>query len=229
EKKAKEIQEDKKIKIVVSNSVNLGSCKKNLEISKKYPKIKFAAGLYPEESLTLDKYKEFEEFLLKNKKEIVAIGEIGLDKTEKLDFEFQKEIFVKQLDFARNLNLPVIIHTRKTEKEVLEILEKFPELKIVLHCFSGNFKFVKEGIELGCYFSIPTNVVKSEHFQKMLTVVPKEKILTETDSPYLSPFPEKKNEPAFITESIKKISEIWKTPKEETEKLIEKNFERIFL
>ena len=57
EKKAKEIQEDKKIKIVVSNSVNLGSCKKNLEISKKYPKIKFAAGLYPEESLTLDKYK----------------------------------------------------------------------------------------------------------------------------------------------------------------------------
>ncbi|MDP3966137.1 MAG: TatD family hydrolase [archaeon] len=229
EEKLIEIEKDKRIKYAVTNSVNLDSCKKNLEISKKFSKIKFASGLYPEDDLTLKKYGDFEEFVLKNKKEIIAIGEIGIDKTEKLDFEFQKEVFIKQLNLAKKLSFPVIIHTRKAEKEALEILENYKDkLKVLLHCFSGNFKLVKKGVELGFFFSIPANVVRSEHFQKMLEIIPKNKILTETDSPYLSPFPEKKNEPAFISESLKKISEIWKIPEEEVEKQILINFEEFF-
>lgn len=230
EEKLIETEENSKIKYVITNSVNLESCKKNLEISKKFSKIKLAAGLYPEDDLDIKKYDEFEDFVLKNKKNVIAIGEIGIDKTEKLDFELQKEIFIKQLELAKKLKVPVIIHTRKAEKEALDILEEYKnQLKIVLHCFSGNFKLVKRGIEIGCFFSIPANVVRSEHFQKMVREIPKEKILTETDSPYLSPFPEEKNEPAFISESIKKISEIWDISEEKVEKQIEKNFKELFL
>lgn len=225
--KLKEIQENERIKLVITNSVNMGSCKKNIKISKKYSKIKLALGLYPEKEL---QEKDFENLkLIIEENQPVALGEIGLDLHHYKDnFELQKKVFIKQLDLAKEKNLPVIIHTRKAEKEVLDILENYSNLKKILHCFSGNFKLVKKAEDLGCYFSIPANVVKSEHFQKMVKELPKEKILTETDSPYLSPFPGKENEPAFISESIKKISEIWNVSEEEVERQIEENFERIF-
>ncbi len=229
EKKLIEIQENKKIKLVITNSVDLKTSKKSLELSKKFPKVKVALGLYPDKNLKISDFKIFEEFVRKNKTSIVALGEIGLDLHHtKENFEIQKAVFVKELELANQLEIPVIIHSRKAEKEVLEILESFPKVKVVLHCFSANFKLIKKGIELGCYFSIPANVVRSEHFQKMVLEIPKEKILTETDSPYLSPFEKIKNEPAFIKESIKKISEIWKTPEDKVEKQIEENFKRIF-
>ena len=229
ENKLIEIQNNKNIKLVITNSVNLKSCKKNLDISKKYPKIKLAAGLYPEKNIFLKKYKEFEKWAPENKKNIFAVGEIGLDFSyEKPEKKLQINIFKKQLKFAEKLNIPAIIHTRKAEKEILEILKNY-KCKKILHCFSGKLKLVKQALEIGCYFSIPTNIIRSEHFQKMVEILPKNKILTETDAPYLSPFKDKKNEPVFIKESIKIISKIWKIPIKETEKQIEKNYKSIFL
>lgn len=227
--KLEEIQKNEKIRLVITNSVNLGSCLKNLGICGKFSKIKLAAGLYPEENLKLPDFEKLERFILDNKNHIVALGEIGLDLHETKDnFETQKVIFIKQLELARKLKIPVIIHTRKAEKEVLDILDKFKDLKVILHCFSGNFKLVRRGVEIGCYFSVPANITRSEHFQKMVKEVPRERILTETDSPYLSPFIGLENEPFFISESIRKISEIWNINEEEVEKQIEKNFNSIF-
>ena len=228
EKKLEEIQRNEKIKLVVTNSVDVESCESNLKISKKFSKIKLAVGLYPEEKNNLTEYEKLENFVVKNKNQIFAIGEIGLDKTEKLDFEIQKKIFVAQLNLAKRLNLPVIVHTRKAEKEVLEILENYKELKIILHCFSGNFKLVKKAVELGCYFSIPTNIVRSEHFQKLVVEVPHGRILTETDAPYLSPFKEKQNESAFIVETIRTLSKIWNVPEKDVERQVETGFEKVF-
>jgi len=221
--KIEEIQKDKNVKLVISNSVNLESCKKNIILSKKFSKIKLGAGLYPEKKNTLKEYKKFEEFVNQNKKKIIAIGEIGLDSTEDLDFKTQIKLFKNQLKLAEKLKVPAIIHTRKAEKEVIEILRDY-KCKKILHCFSGKLKLVKQADKQGCYFSIPTNIVRSEHFQKMIEILPKEKILTETDSPYLSPYKDKKNKPAFIKESIKVISKIWKKTTLQTEKQIEKNF-----
>ena len=228
-KKLIEIQNDEKIKLVISNSVNLESCKKNLDISEKFSKVKTAFGLYPEKDISLDKYEKFEEYFEKHKNKIIALGEIGLDFSHELPEKMIQIIFFKnQLDLARKNNLPVIIHTRKAEKEILEILENYKDLKIILHCFSGNFKLVKKALELGCYFSIPTNIVRSEHFQKMVKEIPFDRILTETDSPYLSPYKDKKNEPIFIKETIKKISEILEKSENEIENYIEKNYKKIF-
>ena len=126
------------------------------------------------------------------------------------------------------MNFPVSIHTRKVEKEVIEILRNYPNLKKILHCFSGNFKLIKEAKEIGCYFSIPTNIVRSQHFQKMIEILPKERILTETDSPYLSPHANKTNESSFIVETIKLISLIWKESIEKVESKLENNFKEIY-
>ena len=217
------------VKTIITQSVNIDSLKKSLEIQKKHQEIvKLAAGLYPEETLNSEEFKKLEQIIKNNISSIIAIGEIGLDKTEKLDFEIQKEFFIKQLNLAKKYKIPAIIHTRKAEKEVLEILKDYKDLKIILHCFSGKIKLVKEAEKIGCYFSIPTNIVRSEQFQRMVEDLPRDKILTETDAPYLSPFKDTQNEPAFITESIKKISEIWKIREEEVEKQIETNFNNIF-
>ncbi len=217
------------VKTIITNSVNIPSLKKSLELQKEYPEmIKVAAGLYPEETLVSKDFEELSSILEKNKHNIIAMGEIGLDKTEKLDFEIQKDFFIKQLNLAKKHSLPVIIHTRKAEKEVLDILRSYPTLKKIFHCFSGKLKLVKEAEELGCYFSIPTNIVRSEQFQRMVKDLPKNKILTETDAPYLSPHKGKTNESSFIIETIKEISKIWNISKEEVEEQIETNFKKVF-
>jgi len=213
---------------IVTNSVDFESCKKSLEISKKYKIVKLAAGLYPNDKLTIKDFEKFEKFVLENRKKINAIGEIGMDFMEGKNKEAQELIFRKQLELAQRLDLPVFIHTRKAEKEIVEILEEFPKVKKILHCFMGKFKLIEKANEIGCFFSIPTSIVRSEHFQKMVKELPREKILTETDAPFQSPFREKENESAFIVESIKMISLIWKIPVEEVEKIIEKNYRSLF-
>ena len=213
--------------VVVSNSVDLNSCRVNIEISKKYKNVFCAFGLYPE-NLTMKKFNEFSKFVFNHRKRLFAIGEIGMDFMHGKNPELQEKIFRKQLEMARKYKVPAIIHTRKAEKEVLDILSDYQGVKLVLHCFSGNFKLVERAIGLGCYFSVPTSIVRLEHFQKLIMKVPREKILTETDAPYLSPFREKKNEPIFIKESIKKFSEIWNLKESEVEEQIEKNFRKCY-
>ncbi|MEA3414245.1 MAG: TatD family hydrolase [Nanoarchaeota archaeon] len=227
EKELEKIMKNSKNMLIVSNSVNLDSCKKNIEISKKYKNVKCAFGMYPEK-LTLKKFNEFSKFVFNHRRRLFAMGEIGMDFLHKENPELQEKIFRKQLDMARKYKVPAIIHTRKAEKEILKILEEYKDLKLILHCFSGNFKLIKKAVELGCYFSIPTSIMRTEHFQKMVLEIPKKKILTETDSPYLSPFIGEKNTPINIKESLKKIAEIWKVNFEEVEKQVEENFNLCF-
>ncbi len=218
------------VKTIVTNSVNAKSLSAILKIRKKYPKIvKVAAGLYPEESLKLSDFEKIKKLILDNESNIIAIGEIGLDlhHTDK-NFNIQKEVFKKQLDLAEELNLPVIIHTRKAELQVLEILQNYPSLTKILHCFMAKKSLVKKAIDMECYFSIPAIITKSEQFQYITKTSPKDKILTETDSPYLSPLKGKENTPSNIHYSIEKISEIWNSSRKETEEQIANNFNSIF-
>ena len=231
DKKIKQVIENaKKSKIgaIISNSVDLKSCKKNLMISNKYQIVKLSCGLYPRDRLKLIDYDKFEDFVKKHKENIVAIGEIGMDFKEGKNKKAQEQIFRKQLDLAKELKLPVMIHSRKQEAKVIEILKEYPKLKKVLHCFHGKLKLLNS-VDKNTYFSIPTNVVRSEHFQKMLLLLSKDRFLTETDTPFLSPHKDiRDNESAFITESIKIISKLWKLSKKQTEKQLEINFKWVF-
>ncbi len=140
----------------------------------------------------------------------------------------QKEIFIKIIKLSKKINKPLIIHSRKAESDIIDILENSDAKKVILHCFSGKLKLIKKAAELGYYFSVPTNVVRSSQFQKLVEMVDINQLLTETDSPYLSPYKNRRNEPAFIIETIKKIAEIKNISINETANNIFMNYQKVF-
>jgi len=222
------------IKVIINNGLNPESNRKTLELSKKYEILKPALGLYPDDAikLTQEQIRDEINFIKRNKDKIIAIGEVGLDYKyckEKKNQKFQKEIFLKIINLSKKINKPLIIHSRKAESDVIDMLENSDAKKAILHCFSGKLKLIKKAAELGYYFSVPTNVVRSSQFQKLVEIVDINQILTETDSPYLSPYKGRRNEPAFIIETIKKIAEIKNITINETANNIFMNYQKVFL
>lgn len=240
----------------VCHEVNL----KVLELAKQHPVLKVALGLYPLDALNIcqlrkekesteelveiesaDAYKnrtkfsveETLKFIEENKDEIVAIGEVGMDfaySESDEEKELQKDNFRKIINLAKKIKKPLIIHSRKAEAQVIDLLEESkinPNL-VVMHCFSGNKKKIKRAVDLGYYFSIPTNIDRSEHFQMMISLIKLDHILTETDSPYLAPNKAPRNEPANIKQTIEKIAELKEMVPEEVANAIFMNYQRLF-
>jgi len=233
------------VKRIISAGVDPQSNREVLEFSKKYDIVNASLGIYPPWALKREveggeyetPFKEFDideeiAFIRENKDRIVAIGEVGLDYNYKEITEEEKEkqrgLFKKMIALAKELKLPLVVHSRKAEKEVIEILEEEKAENVVMHCFCGKFKLVKRIVGNGWNLSLPTNIVRNELFQKVAREIELSKILTETDAPYLSPFKETVNEPAFVTESIKKIAEIKGMDPKEVANIIYMNYQRIF-
>lgn len=229
----KVISNAKKNKVVsiISNGVSFEDNLKVLEISKKYSIIKVALGIYPLNAVKLDENElnETLEQIENNKNKILAIGEVGMDFKCNDEVKKQKDIFLKIIELSEKIKKPLIIHSRRAEKEVLELLETSKSKKFLLHCFTGNYKLVKKIFDNGYFLSIPTNIVRAEHFQDIVKNFELKQMLTETDAPYLSPYKNKINEPSFIVESIKKISEIKNLDKNEVENIIFMNYQKFFL
>lgn len=213
--------------LIINNGLNPETNRKTLELSSKYKNIKSALGLYPTDALKLKNVDEELNFIKKNKEKIVAIGEVGLDYYwEKQKKKEEKEIFQKIIDLAEEIKKPVIVHSREAELDVIEMLES-SKAKTVLHCF-GSLELVKRAIDNGFFLSIPANVIFSSHFQKVVEMVELRNLLTETDSPYLSPFRGNRNEPSFVEKGLEKIAEIKKISKEEAEEEIWNNAKKLF-
>ncbi len=213
---------------VVNNAINNDVCylivsccsKKSiiegLSLLEKYNNIFLSIGFHPSEifDYSLDDLKWLES-LIKNNKRIVAIGEIGLDyhyADNKDVIEKQKELFIKQLNIAKRTNKPVVIHTRDATKDTLDILKKY-NLKGIIHCFSGSIETAKEYIKQGYLLGVGGVITfKNSKLPTVVSKIPLEKIVLETDSPYLTPEPfrgtknESKNIP-IIAEKISKIKE----------------------
>tara|TARA_Y100000034_G_scaffold24312_3_gene28335 strand:- start:2269 stop:3048 length:780 start_codon:yes stop_codon:yes gene_type:complete len=238
------IQESKKnkVKTIITCGLNKSSNRLALELSKKYSIVKCSLGIYPIDALQKEispgdygylkepfNIDEELEFIRQHKDEIIAIGEIGMDLKTGKDEQAQESLFVKQLKLAEKLDKPVIIHSRKAEDKVFEILQKTHLKKVVMHCFGGKLKLVKKIADKGYYFSIPPSITRSEHFQKIVETVNISQLLTETDAPYQSPYKDKINKPHYVIETIKKIAEIKGMEPEEVEKIIFMNFQRVFL
>src|SRR3989338_2126914 len=230
------------LKILLTNGINPETNRKALEIAKKYDIVKAALGIYPVSQLAREikegnypiKLEEFDvdkeiEFIEKNKDNILAIGEIGLDGLDKENINEQKAIFEKLVSLAEKIKKPVIVNSRRAEQEVVGVLESSNCRKVLLHCFSGKRRLVKKAADLGYHFSVPTNIVRAQNFQLMAERVDISQLFCETDSPYLSPFQGVRNEPAFVVESYKKIAEIKKMEVQEVANNIWMNFQRLFL
>jgi len=224
---------ERNVKYVIENSIDIESINIVIEESRKYDIIYYALGLYPEEIVKMNDndIEKILEFIEENDdKKFLAIGEVGLDfsNVDEDKIRKQKIYFEKFLELADRLKKPVIIHSRKAEKEVLDILTSYDN-KRVLHAF-WKPSLVDKAIEINCYLSIPTIVYRDPGFQKIVEDVPLEFILTETDSPYLDPIEKGKavNNSWKIIYSLEKISEIKDIDKKELEEIIFNNFVKVY-
>jgi len=172
---------------------------------------------------------------IKNEKKIIGVGETGLDFFyNHSDKSEQKRSFIKHIEAALSLDLPVIIHSRNAEKETYEILNSFRDqnLKILMHCYTGSLDFAKKLLDLNSYFSASGIITfnNSKELQNTFSHIPCEKLLIETDSPYLAPVPMrgKKNEPSYVKYTLDKLAKIKNLEPSEFSKLTTKNFKDLF-
>ena len=224
----REIIIDEVYKSGVTRLINAGysleSSKHALEIAKHYNWMYTICGISPndiaDDSEEQDKQlKELESFILKEKRhnKIVAIGEIGLDYYwNKENIELQKKAFIRQIEIANKYELPIVIHTREAIMDTIQILKNNEVKKRgIFHCCPLNRELVKEGLKLGFYISFagPITFKNSKNADEIITLVPLDKILIETDSPYLSPEPNrgKRNDSTnvkFVAEKIAIVKQV---------------------
>ena len=232
---------------VIANSKNVGlkkllticttleSYEKITNIVKKDPMIFGTFGIHPHETKNNDVSKDeiITKINLNNK--IIGVGETGLDfYYNNSDKDLQIKSFQKHIDAAKTLNIPLIIHSRNAEDETYNILKKnhSNKLKILMHCFTGSTEFATKLIPLNAFFSASGIITfkNSLNLQETFKIIPKNRLLIETDSPYLSPVPNrgKKNEPAFIKFTAEKLAELQKIKVSELVDITTKNFNKLF-
>lgn len=219
--------------IIIINGVDLESNKEILKTIIKNDNTYGALGIHPTEvnDYELSDLESVFESLDNDK--IIAVGETGLDLYwNKDNFEKQKEFFVKHIEKAIEHNLPVIIHSRNAEEEVYEIIKGYKDLKSILHCYGGNLETAQKFVKLGSLIGIGGVVTfkKSYQLQEIVKKININNLITETDSPYLSPEPYrgKRNEPKNVEYIVEKIAEIKGEKPNKIKELIYNNFVREF-
>ena len=209
------------------------SSKLAIKLSTEFKHIYATCGISPNDiSQDVDNQIIEIEEMAKNSK-VVAIGEIGLDYYwNKENKEIQKEVFIKQIQIANKLKLPIVIHTRDAVMDTLEILKQNKvENKGVFHCCPLNIELVKEALKLGFYISFSGNITfKNAKSEEIIKLVPLDKILIETDCPYLSPEPNrgKRNDSSNLIYIVERIANVKEMKIEEIAKITYKNAKKIF-
>ena len=225
------------IKYMLTISTEDKSFEQILKIVNNYKSVYGTYGIHPHEAKSHQHIKSIDIINKVNQnKKIIGVGETGLDfyynHSEKKD---QINSFEEHISAAQEKNLPLIVHTRSAEKETLQILEKHSkkkETKILIHCFTGTREFAFKLLDLGAYISASGVVTfnKSQDLANTFRDIPNEKILVETDAPYLAPVPlrGKPNEPSYIIHTVKFLSKIKNLSFDEFSKITSNNFFNLF-
>jgi len=222
----------KKILTISTSLKSFENIKKILEIDEM---IYGTIGIHPHES---SKDKINSNYLTDNAKKhkkIIGVGETGLDfYYENSKRNDQIDSFIKHIEASISLNYPLIVHSRNAETETFEILNDYKNknIKILMHCFTGSMEFAKKLMNLNAYFSASGIITfkNSLDLQETFKLIDKNKILIETDSPFLAPIPMrgKKNEPSYIKYTLEKLSQLKSINFNELEKITSKNFDNLF-
>ena len=240
--------------LIIAQGVNPESNRKVLELAEKHENVLAALGIYPIDALAMsDKDIDSEiEFIRKNKDKVSAIGEVGidhkedqkhdvnsrvLDAHERLErsrhlenWERQENIFRKFVKLSIDLDIPIIIHSRKAEEKIIEILEDMGCKKVIMHCFCGNKKLEARIIANKWYLTVPTTVTRTQQFQERARDSPLNQLFCETDAPYLHPDKGKEgeNEPALVIRAYQEIAKIRNISEKEVIEQIKNNFKALF-
>ena len=220
--------------LIVDPGCDLDTSRRAVEIAEQYPHVYAAVGWHPENCApytreSLDTLRAW----AKNPK-VVAIGEIGLDYywEQNPPREFQQEVFRDQLALAQELGLPVIVHDRDAHADCLAIVKEFPQVRGVFHCFSGSAEIAQELIERGWYlgFDGPLTYKNAKKTVEVAKVVPLDRVLLETDSPYMAPVPVRgtRNDSRNVSHIAAKFAEIRGMSTDEIIALTNENGRRFF-
>lgn len=213
------------VELIVNAGNNMESSLASIRLANEYPYIYAAVGWHPQDAKSFD--FQIAPDLMRNwsrEKKVVAIGEIGLDYYyDHPSREEQRAVFIRQMELAKELSLPVVIHDREAHADCLEIIKGFPEVKGEFHCFSGSVEMAREIVDMGWYIGF-AGVVTFKNARKaneVAAICPPDRILIETDCPYLAPVPNrgKRNDSRNINHISDKISEIKGIKAEEAARL----------
>jgi len=243
----RELKKIKKVGIggIVLAAASVTDSKQNIKLAKDYKDWFWASvGIHPQKVDTDNKdpvdkqLNQLDQLIKENREKIVSMGETGLDFSQAPDDEedrsqeTQEKLFRGQICLALKYELPLIIHARKAVDEVIEILTEYKEVGGVFHCYAGGKKRIKKVLELGqdWYFGIDGNLTYEAGLEQVVTEIPQNKLVLETDSPFLTPVPHRgeKNDPTKVKYVYKKVAQIWGKSFEETEKIIDANAKKLF-
>ncbi|MBR1385751.1 MAG: TatD family hydrolase [Bacilli bacterium] len=221
-----------KVEYMIVSGCDKKSIKESIAIAENHNNIFLAIGYHPSEVLTTTDEDLIElEKIAKSNKKVVAIGEIGLDyHWDKENKDNQKELFKKQIAIAKRLKLPIVIHSRDAFQDTYDILKEFNHYGVI-HCFSGNIENAKMYSDLGFYFGIGGVLTfKNTNLRETVKTISKDRLILETDSPYLAPTPHRgeKNEPMYIPLIADCLSKSIALPVNEIEKITTENAVKLF-
>jgi hydrolase, TatD family len=219
---------------VTNVGYDLASSERSLKLAQDYDFIYAVIGIHPHnaEGINDESWEKLKKMAKQAK--VLAWGEIGLDYYRDLSpRSIQKEVFIRQIKLANEAGLPIVIHNRDAHQDVLEIVKANPpKYGGVFHCYSGSLEMAKILLKLGFYLSFagPVTFKNARHTVEVARHIPIDRILVETDSPYLSPEPRrgKRNEPTYVREVVKKIAEIRNLSFEEVALQTMRNAEAVF-
>ena len=203
--------EDNGVEKIISIGVDLPSSEECLKLAEKYPSVFATCGIHPHEAgKAPERYLyELEEFTHHTK--VVAIGEIGLDyHYDFSDRKVQRRVFHEQLEMAKSLEFPAVVHCRESDEDILEGIQNSGNKKGVVHCFASSVGFAQNVLESGFHISFTGMITFVKELEQVVRDIPLERMMVETDSPYLSPKPfrGKQNEPKNVLHIAKKIAEL---------------------
>ena len=222
------------LSLVMNPGCSFASSKNAIALAESHDYIYAAVGSHPDVADEVDdtliaQYRE----LCKQHPKVLAIGEIGLDyHYEDIPRDIQKRAFRLQMELARELDLPVIVHEREAHEDGMRIVDEFPTVKGVFHCYSGSLEMAKELVKRGWYIGF-TGVLTFKNARKALEVVagiPRDRIVIETDCPYMAPVPfrGKRNDPGKVFYMAGKLGEIWGVSTEEAARITLENGKRLY-
>ena len=198
------------VQSVIVVTETFGEVDRNLALAQEHPELRLGFGLYPT-YLDLDQAERFVDAIRAHRDRLVAIGEVGLDRwkvKDEDDRRRQRDLFGRFIDLAREVDLPVNVHSRSAGHYAIDLLVEMRAPRVQMHAFDGKVGHALRGIEAGFFFSVPPSVVRSAQKQKLVRALPLERLLLETDSPVLGPSREERNEPAHVVVALTAIAEL---------------------
>ena len=218
------------VRSVVVVTETLDEVDRNLRLADAHPELRLAFGLYPTH-LDPEQAERFVDAIRGHRERLVAIGEVGLDRWKVKDEEdrrLQRELFCRFIDLAREVDLPLNVHSRSAGHYAVDLLIGKAAPKAQMHAFDGKVGHALRGIEAGFYFSVPPSIARSAQKQKLIRALPMERLLLETDSPVLGPDREQRNEPANVVVALNAIAEIKELEVERVRDQIHENTLRLY-